>query len=128
MDLMLRCIMGKQRGINKKRGDRMGHSQNQNKETKKWRSMYKRWTYLFRLFKLMSSTAPKDMFFILGITIAIGLISLLSIFSFEQLVNSITSLGDRLSGQFPFEVLLWMSLLIIAILLQSVVNISGGML
>jgi len=106
----------------------MGHSQNQNKETKKWRSMYKRWTYLFRLFKLMSSTAPKDMFFILGITIVIGLIPLLSIFSLQQLVNSITSLGDRLSGQFPFEVLLWMSLLIIAILLQSVVNIYGGML
>src|SRR5699024_6650790 len=101
---------------------------NQNKETKKWRSMYKRWTYLFRLFKLMSSTAPKDMFFILGITIVIGLIPLLSIFSLQQLVNSITSLGDRLSGQFPFEVLLWMSLLIIAILLQSVVNIYGGML
>lgn len=62
------------------------------------------------------------------ITILTGLIPLLSIFSLQQLVNSIILLGEQLAGHFPSEVILWMSLLIIAFLLQSGANIYGGMI
>lgn len=68
------------------------------------------------------------MLLIMIITILTGLIPLLSIFSLQQLVNSITLLGEQLEGSFPLGVILWMSLFIIAFLLQSGANIYGGMI
>src|SRR5690625_3611218 len=106
----------------------MGDEKKDNKQTNKWRLIFNRWVYLVRLFSLISSNSPKNMLLIMIITILTGLIPLLSIFSLQQLVNSITLLGEQLEGSFPLGVILWMSLFIIAFLLQSVANIYGGMI
>src|SRR5690625_12197 len=106
----------------------MGDEKKDNKQTNKWRLIFNRWVYLVRLFSLISSNSPKNMLLIMIITILTGLIPLLSIFSLQQLVNSITLLGEQLEGSFPLGVILWISLFIIAFLLQSGANIYGGMI
>lgn len=100
----------------------------QAQEHHKIKSIYHRWIYMFRLIQLMTSTAPKEILLVMFITIGTGLIPLLSIFSLQQLVNSITLLGDQTSERIPLEVILWMTLLIITLLLQSGANIYGGMI
>lgn len=91
------------------------------------RVLLNRWGYLLRFFKLMLSLAPKEIVIILMITILSGFIPLLSIVALEQLVNSIALLSDT-TATFPTEVIIWVSLFIGAIILQSTSNIYGRML
>lgn len=93
----------------------------------KLRSLLSRWPYLFRFLKLMISLAPKEMLIILSITILTGFIPLLSIVALERLVNSIVLLSDA-ADIFPTEVIIWLSLFIGTIILQSTSNIYGRLL
>lgn len=93
----------------------------------KLRGLLSRWAYLFRFLKLMISLAPIEMVIILSITILTGFIPLLSIVALEQLVNSIVLISDA-AGTFPTEVMIWLSVFIGAIILQSTSNIYGRML
>lgn len=106
----------------------MTKSQPDSKKQSKWKETSERWKYVARLFKLVSSTAPKDMIFMLMITIVIGLIPLLSIFSLEKLVNAITQLSVVETEGLPTRTILWGALFIAALFLQSIVHIYGGML
>lgn len=68
------------------------------------------------------------MFTILFITICTGLIPLLSIFALQKLVNSIAILGDFSQTELPLEVIIWISVLIVALVLRSSSNIYGRMI
>lgn len=100
------------------------HNQQENKRN----TIYHRWKYIYRLFKLIASIAPKDMFTILFVTLCIGLVPLLSIFALQQLVNSITLLGGVSSTGLSLDITIWMILLIGALILQSASNIYGRMI
>lgn len=89
--------------------------------------LWNRWVYLFRFLKLMISLAPKEMSVILSITILTGFIPLLSIVALERLVNSIALLSSE-TPTIPTEVIIWVSLFIAAMILQSTSNIYGRML
>lgn len=106
----------------------MEHSEGYNKKTDKLKSLYYRWIYMLRLLRLISTIAPKEMIMIMVITIGTGLVPLLSIFALQQLVNSITYLGNYASDRIPLEIIMWMMMLILALLLNSGANIYGGMI
>lgn len=107
----------------------MAYSEEENnKKESKLHSISNRWKYMYRLFKLIASIAPKDMYTILFITICTGLIPLLSIFALQKLVNSIAILGDSSKTELPLEVIIWISLLIVALILRSSSNIYGRMI
>ncbi|WP_318615732.1 ABC transporter ATP-binding protein [Sporosarcina sp. YIM B06819] len=103
----------------------MAYSRGQHQIIDKLKAFYSRWVYMGKLFKLIISIASKEMAIMLVLTISLGLLPLLSIFSLQQLVNAISQLGDAVG--FPSTTILWMALLILALVLQSVGNIYGNM-
>ncbi|MCJ7839767.1 ABC transporter ATP-binding protein/permease [Lederbergia sp. NSJ-179] len=94
---------------------------------KGWKNSWKRWHYLLKLFKLLISTAPKEVIFIMFMTILMGMIPLLSIYALQHLVNAITELGGRTSSGVPPEISFWVALFILALILQFAGNIFGSM-
>lgn len=93
-----------------------------------WKKTWERWQYLLKLFKLLTSTAPKEVFFIMFMTIFQGLIPLLLIYALQQLVNVITQIGGgHTSSEIPFDISFWVTLFIFALILQFAGNIFGSM-
>ncbi|WP_062104327.1 ABC transporter ATP-binding protein [Bacillus niameyensis] len=106
----------------------MTQTEEQQKKSIYWKDLMNRWKYLFKLFKLLLSTAPKEVLIIMFVTICMGMIPLLSVFALQQLVNAITQLGGHASPGFPMQLILWVLLFIFALILQFVGNIFGGMI
>lgn len=96
------------------------------KLTDRLKSFYKRWKYMFKLLKLMTSIAPKDMIIITIVTVFLGLLPLLSIVSLQQLVNAITQVNNP--SEMPTEIVLWTSLFVAALALQTAGHIYGSMI